>query len=83
MIQTLDQGRVKARVWTRERLAELCDISEEQVVEWALLMGNDYTEGLSLRPKKLGGKGSRASRVRSVGCSSILFASAWCTFMVC
>lgn len=39
-------GRLQARVWTRARLAEICGISEEQVVEWALLMGNDYTEGL-------------------------------------
>lgn len=33
-------------MWTRARLAELCHLSEEQVVEWALLMGNDYTRGL-------------------------------------
>ncbi|CAM9806042.1 unnamed protein product, partial [Pylaiella littoralis] len=38
----------QARVWTRERLAELCGISEQQVVEWAILMGNDYTRELSL-----------------------------------
>ena len=42
------EGRLEARVWTRARLAELCGITEEQVVEWALLMGNDYTEGLLL-----------------------------------
>lgn len=42
------EGRLEARVWTRSRLAELCGITEEQVVEWALLMGNDYTEGMLL-----------------------------------
>lgn len=42
------EGRLEARVWTRARLAELCGITEEQVVEWALLMGNDYTEGMLL-----------------------------------
>lgn len=33
-------------MWTRTRLAELCELTEEQVVEWALLMGNDYTFGI-------------------------------------
>ena len=40
-------GGVEARVWTRPRLAELCGIDEDQVVEWAIFMGNDYTRHLS------------------------------------
>ncbi len=40
-------ARARARIWTRTRLAELCGITEGQVVEWAILMGNDYTRELS------------------------------------
>lgn len=38
---------VMARVWTRALLAGLCDLTEEQLVEWALVAGNDYTLHLS------------------------------------
>lgn len=59
-------GVARARVWTRKRLAELCGISEQQVVEWAILMGNDYTREVSFpaigfgkhrqrRPEKVSG----------------------------
>lgn len=47
-------GVAQARVWTRTRLAELCGISEGQVVEWAILMGNDYTRELSFRAIEFG-----------------------------
>lgn len=43
----MGEGVVQARVWTRKRLAELCGISEQQVVEWAILVGNDYTREFS------------------------------------
>lgn len=54
-----EQAVAKARVWTRKRLAELCGISESQVVEWAILMGNDYTRELSFSGIGLGTHKSR------------------------
>lgn len=47
---------MEARVWTRPRLAELCGIEEQQVVEWAILMGNDYTRHLSFDHLGVGGR---------------------------
>lgn len=35
--------QAEAAVWTRARLAELLDLTEDQLVEWALILGNDYT----------------------------------------
>lgn len=37
------KGYAQATVWTRQRLAELCDISEAQLVELALVIGTKYT----------------------------------------
>ncbi|CAM9262064.1 unnamed protein product, partial [Phaeothamnion confervicola] len=37
-----------AQVWERARLAELCGVSETALVEWGLLLGNDYTAHLPL-----------------------------------
>jgi HrpA-like RNA helicase len=33
----------RAKVWTRAKLAELTGLSEAQVVEWGLILGNDFT----------------------------------------
>lgn len=60
------EGVARARVWTRKRLAELCGISESQVVEWAILMGNDYTRELSFSGIGFGShKKRRPEQVRS------------------
>lgn len=59
-------GQVEAKVWTRARLAELCGITESQAVEWALLLGNDYTENLVVGvfdPSPFGGRKAIAEKV--------------------
>lgn len=67
-VQQVEDDHAEAPVWTRARLAELCDLPEEQVVEWALAMGNDYTRDVSLKmlnvPKSAR---SRPAEVRKAG----------------
>lgn len=37
---------MKAEVWTRQLFASMLGMEERQLVEWALLLGNDYTDKL-------------------------------------
>ena len=40
-----------AIVWRREKLSEILGMTESQLVEWVLLIGNDYTKHFYLSPK--------------------------------
>lgn len=45
-IEQFTDDAVTAPVWTRAHLAHLLELSEAQAVEWALLVGNDFTNAI-------------------------------------
>ena len=51
-------GGVMARVWSRALLSEVSGLTEQRLIEWAMLLGNDATGGY--RPSEFG------SRLREV-----------------
>ena len=39
-------GPMSATVWRREKLSASLGMTEDQLVEWTILIGNDYTKSL-------------------------------------
>ena len=51
-------GPISATVWRREKLSASLGMTEDQLVEWTILIGNDYTKSLyttTMSPYTIGG----------------------------